>query len=128
MNSCIGFLANVHNICQGCWDWFVYDRDQRDLGSYWDLATFQRSRVWATSFSTVWRRWHINLFSNIICHKWESILLPGSQLKAPLAMPIRTLFSHITRPTCQIARLIHTVWMHQNNWEFCLETYYLQDG
>lgn len=95
---------------------------KRESGSDWGLAVShmeQRSRGWATWFNTLWRGWH----SNIICHKWGCILQPNSWLKALLAMPIRTVFSHIIRPTCQIAGLIHTEGMHQytvignSNWK-----------
>lgn len=104
---------------------------KRDSGSDLGLAVShmeQRSQGWATSFNTLWRGWHINQFSNIICHKWRCIPQPKSWLKVLLAMPISTVFANITRPICQIAKLIHTDRMHQYNWKFWLETCYFQAG
>lgn len=102
---------------------------KRGSGSDQGLAVShmeQRSWGWATWFNTLWRGWHINQFRNIICHKWGCIRQPNSWLKALLAMPIRAVFTHITRPTCQIARLVHTERMHQYNGKFWLETCYFQ--
>lgn len=102
---------------------------KRDSGSDPGLAvshTEQRSWGRATRFNTLWRGWHINQFGNIICHKWGCKQQPKSWLKALIAMPIRAVFTHITRPTCQIARHAHTERIHQCNWTFWLETCYFQ--
>lgn len=112
----------------GC---FGYDACQKkrfrvSSGSGSMSHTRQRLWGWATWFNTMWRAWHINQFRNIICHKWRCILQPNSWLKALLVVPIRAVFSYLTRPTCQIARLIHTERMYQYNQKYRLETCYFQ--
>lgn len=89
----------------GCfWLWCTPEKKVQGQMRLW--LRFARWWEWATWFNTLRRAWHINQFGNIICHEWRCILQPNSWLKALLVMPIRPVFTDLTRPTCQFARLI----------------------
>ena len=117
--------------------WFPLPCDLFQNGRVWGLDwglavshTEQRSRGRVLWSNAPWRWWHTHQLRNIICHKWGGggVPQPNSWLKALLVMPIKAALTRRIRPTCQIARLIHTDRILQYYCTFWLEACCFQSG